>query len=133
MLKLTIIFLLALMQMAKSQAVLDPICSQPEASGFCRAQIIKYFYDQASGQCKQFIFGGCGGNQNNFDTIEECQTKCVKVSKCEQNFDIGPCRALVSRYFFNKQTKNCELFMYGGCDGNENNFENYDLCMKTCF
>ena len=26
-----------------------------------------------------FLFGGCGGNRNKFDTIEECQTTCIQV------------------------------------------------------
>jgi hypothetical protein len=127
-----IVFVVSLVYSISCQ---EDICSQNEASGFCRAAITKYFYDKTSSQCKQFVYGGCGGNQNRFDTIEECQIKCVKpfqISKCEQNADIGPCRAIIPRYFFNKQTKNCELFMFGGCNGNQNNYEQFQDCMKTC-
>jgi hypothetical protein len=28
--------------------------------------------------------------------------------------------------------RNCEPFLYTGCDGNENNFITYNECMKTC-
>ena len=28
--------------------------------------------------------------------------------------------------------RNCEPFLYTGCDGNENNFITYSDCMKTC-
>jgi hypothetical protein len=130
MFKITLVLVIALIHLINGQ---EDVCSQVEASGFCRATITKYFYDKTSGECKQFVYGGCGGNSNRFDTIQECQNMCIKtISKCQQNAEIGPCRALMPRYFFNKQTKNCELFMYGGCNGNENNFEHYQDCLKTC-
>lgn len=28
------------------------------------------------GACKLFIFGGCQGNENNFETMEECIQEC---------------------------------------------------------
>ena len=36
----------------------------------------RYFYNQTSGQCDKFIYGGCQGNSNNFPTFEICQEKC---------------------------------------------------------
>ncbi|XP_068602958.1 carboxypeptidase inhibitor SmCI-like isoform X2 [Brachionichthys hirsutus] len=45
----------------------------------------------------------------------------------------GPCRALLPRYFYNSLTQKCELFYYGGCRGNGNNFQSYLECQKTCF
>ena len=30
----------------------------------------------------EFIYGGCGGNLNNFETIFECRKKCI--SMCEK-------------------------------------------------
>jgi hypothetical protein len=28
------------------------------------------------GECKYFFFGGCDGNGNNFDKLEDCQRRC---------------------------------------------------------
>lgn len=28
------------------------------------------------GKCKTFIYSGCGGNTNNFVSIDDCRTKC---------------------------------------------------------
>ncbi|XP_061065789.1 spleen trypsin inhibitor I-like [Eubalaena glacialis] len=44
----------------------------------------------------------------------------------------GPCRAQKVRYFYNAKSGQCEIFMYGGCRGNKNNFLTAEDCMKTC-
>jgi len=43
----------------------------------CMDVIPRYYFDGLSGTCKQFIYGGCGGNANNFKTKWECETHCV--------------------------------------------------------
>ncbi|XP_028317193.1 tissue factor pathway inhibitor 2 isoform X2 [Gouania willdenowi] len=52
---------------------------------------------------------------------------------CLLQVDEGPCRADISRYFYNTITQKCEVFYYGGCLGNANNFRSYQECQKTCF
>uniref|UniRef100_A0A8C3XRQ5 BPTI/Kunitz inhibitor domain-containing protein n=1 Tax=Chelydra serpentina TaxID=8475 RepID=A0A8C3XRQ5_CHESE len=37
--------------------------------------------------------------------------------------DPRSCYAMIPHWFYNWQAKKCENFMYGGCDGHENNFE----------
>lgn len=46
--------------------------------------------------------------------------------------DSGPCYALMPRYRYNPQTRQCVSFMYGGCQGNANNFETLQDCEQTC-
>ena len=36
----------------------------------------RYYFDSADGTCKQFYFGGCEGNDNNFRSLETCQSRC---------------------------------------------------------
>lgn len=31
--------------------------------------------------CESFVFGGCGGTQNNFLTLEECEKRYAKMLK----------------------------------------------------
>lgn len=51
---------------------------------------------------------------------------------CEQPKEIGPCRAGLPRWFYNSRTRACEQFFYGGCQGNDNNFDRQDLCERQC-
>ena len=45
---------------------------------------------------------------------------------------VGPCKAAMKRWFYNLKTGQCEQFIYGGCQGNENNFETEKECVTTC-
>uniref|UniRef100_A0A8C0B643 Tissue factor pathway inhibitor n=1 Tax=Buteo japonicus TaxID=224669 RepID=A0A8C0B643_9AVES len=51
---------------------------------------------------------------------------------CFHEKDPGICRGYFSRYFYNKETKSCEVFKYGGCLGNQNNFKDLEECQITC-
>ncbi|MEQ2298856.1 hypothetical protein AMECASPLE_009599, partial [Ameca splendens] len=51
---------------------------------------------------------------------------------CALKDEPGPCKAIKDRYFFNVNSGSCELFEYGGCGGNANNFETFEECEKAC-
>ncbi|MEA1919998.1 MAG: BPTI/Kunitz domain-containing protein [Campylobacterota bacterium] len=53
----------------------DSRCLQKGESGRCRAAIPRYHFNQESGECEQFIWGGCGGVVP-FETIESCKATC---------------------------------------------------------
>lgn len=52
-------------------------CTLPKVEGPCEGYYPKWYYDSERKQCGQFIYGGCLGNNNNFDTREECQQVCA--------------------------------------------------------
>ena len=52
------------------------ICLLPKEPGLCMAYFERYYYDPTTESCTMFIYGGCMGNRNNFETLEDCQTKC---------------------------------------------------------
>ncbi|KAI3383193.1 hypothetical protein SNEBB_005093 [Seison nebaliae] len=60
------------------------------------------------------------------------EDKVKQENICDQPLQIGSCRALESRYYYDKESKECKEFTYGGCHGNENNFENYEQCYVQC-
>jgi hypothetical protein len=59
-------------------------CTLPPESGSCDAYIPSYYHDAATGLCRSFVYGGCDGNANRYDTLEACQSAC---SGGEPNYD----------------------------------------------
>ena len=55
------------------------VCELPKDSGPCRAAFPRWFFDTSSGKCQRFTFGGCQGNRNNFETLEECLNTCGEL------------------------------------------------------
>ena len=59
----------------------DP-CTKPPDPGPCEAAIQRFYFDAASGQCLPFTYGGCQGNDNNFETNAACETVCIRHVGC---------------------------------------------------
>uniref|UniRef100_A0A8C6XA42 BPTI/Kunitz inhibitor domain-containing protein n=1 Tax=Naja naja TaxID=35670 RepID=A0A8C6XA42_NAJNA len=63
------------------------ICQLPKAVGWCKALFPRFYFNAATGNCEKFLYGGCGGNKNNFITLEFingaiCKSfKMVKMQK----------------------------------------------------
>uniref|UniRef100_A0A3B4YGR4 BPTI/Kunitz inhibitor domain-containing protein n=1 Tax=Seriola lalandi dorsalis TaxID=1841481 RepID=A0A3B4YGR4_SERLL len=58
-----------------------PVFGCPPPTGPCRAMLPRWYFDRQEGRCAQFIYGGCGGNRNNFESEEYCLSVCSSVSK----------------------------------------------------
>lgn len=54
----------------------SPICLAPVEAGNCNDSITAYYYDAQHQTCQAFIYGGCGGNPNRFQTEEQCERLC---------------------------------------------------------
>ena len=89
------------------------------------------------------IFLGCSGNQNNFLSRADCERKCSQHLKpvnlaqqkdpiCSLPLKQGNCKAFKPRFYYNSQSQKCEKFIFGGCQGNENNFPTFRDCVKKC-
>jgi hypothetical protein len=52
------------------------LCSQPFDPGECEAALPVYWFNSATGACEPQTYGGCGGNENRFETLEACQATC---------------------------------------------------------
>ncbi|XP_030383391.1 blackelin-4 [Scaptodrosophila lebanonensis] len=58
-------------------------CHQPKETGRCFALFYRYAYNVDTGACEEFIYGGCAGNKNNFETKELCERACVLKSNAD--------------------------------------------------
>ena len=96
-----------------------------------------------------FIYGGCGGNHNNFENKTDCETFCadyatqlkanetdvgtedtsdhVDVAWDQDNCLLAPrhgyCHALEPRWFFSHWDNICKPYNYTGCGANKNSFK----------
>lgn len=69
MIYLSCLFILA----GASQAVM---CFESPDPGNCDERITAFYYDPSRRLCQPFIYSGCGGNNNRFNSEEQCQRQC---------------------------------------------------------
>ncbi|XP_035852104.1 collagen alpha-1(VII) chain isoform X2 [Sander lucioperca] len=53
-------------------------CLEPMSEGACSEYVLLWYFHPRSGECRPFVYGGCGGNRNRFSTRHECQSWCEK-------------------------------------------------------
>uniref|UniRef100_A0A8C7VJW9 Amyloid-beta A4 protein n=1 Tax=Oncorhynchus mykiss TaxID=8022 RepID=A0A8C7VJW9_ONCMY len=58
------------------EEVVREVCWARAESGPCHAILERWYFVPEKGTCAPFLFGGCGGNRNNFDSEEYCLSVC---------------------------------------------------------
>ncbi|KAJ1162754.1 hypothetical protein NDU88_003219 [Pleurodeles waltl] len=53
----------------------DP-CLMPMDEGSCAQYMLLWYYHQDTNSCRPFVFGGCGGNSNQFKSKLKCEIRC---------------------------------------------------------
>lgn len=74
----------------KNSTVTKEVCVLSSEVGLCKAAFPRFFYNASDQTCSTFIYGGCGGNGNNFETKEECETLCSGVTRSNQEENPPP-------------------------------------------
>ncbi|KAF4023690.1 hypothetical protein G4228_015657 [Cervus hanglu yarkandensis] len=59
------------------------VCTLPKVPGPCNAFFVRWWYDQQKEICSSFIYGGCQGNNNNFQSEGVCRAICPRRSKSQ--------------------------------------------------
>ncbi|XP_046960068.1 boophilin-H2-like [Vanessa cardui] len=121
----------------------DHWCHLQPIRGYCKKSLNRFYYDAQLDHCLPFVYTGCDGNKNNFETLLECDRRCKgsiyvnakhpkQPAACFLQPDTGYCLALISKYYYDINEKTCKKFMYGGCGGNQNKFDTLFSCMRAC-
>ena len=116
------------------------VCRLPKTRGPCHNVTRRFYFDASAERCRAFFYGGCQGNENNFESIEECQGTChsdetpqqLYEDECQTAVDHGSCSETNILWYFDTLHKDCYPFIYGGCQGNANRFESYEECIGIC-
>uniref|UniRef100_A0A8C6CSG7 BPTI/Kunitz inhibitor domain-containing protein n=1 Tax=Moschus moschiferus TaxID=68415 RepID=A0A8C6CSG7_MOSMO len=63
-----------------------------------------------------------------------CGKKCLDINKdvCTLPKVPGPCNAFFVRWWYDQEKETCSSFIYGGCQGNNNNFQSEGVCHAIC-
>uniref|UniRef100_A0A3P9BGQ6 BPTI/Kunitz inhibitor domain-containing protein n=1 Tax=Maylandia zebra TaxID=106582 RepID=A0A3P9BGQ6_9CICH len=56
-------------------------CLEPMSEGACSDYSLVWYFHARSGECRPFVYGGCGGNQNRFSSRHECEEWCEAESR----------------------------------------------------
>lgn len=130
-------------------------CGAEPLVGHCRAAFPRWYYNRQTGSCQSFIYGGCGGNKNNYLNKESCMAACTVsvlpssqkrvddddddggvssqyTDMCTVTPDPGPCRAAFPMFYYDPNTSTCRSFIYGGCRGNRNRYSSQEECVNRC-
>merc|ERR1719492_520560 len=105
-----------------------------------------YYFNAESKLCKLFFYGGCRGNANKFETVEECKQTCNVDENAQNSLDSGAvCNQArkcggsssqaQSNWVFNPNSGNCEdgSGLVTSCQDNSgNSFEGRNLCQAYC-
>ena len=75
-------------------------CLLPSVPGPCEGYYPRYAYNSKTKSCQSFNYGGCHGNNNRFESNDECDAVCTEddpdiavylVDKCSLPIKPGPC------------------------------------------
>ena len=130
----------------------DP-CTMPKVVGPCNDVVKQFYYEPRTDTCEEFEYSGCVGNKNRFEDQSSCETKCRQRSRpsdvnetspdvstgvlpispiCLAELDVGSCNGAITAYYYDTLTKNCQAFIYSGCEGNANRFQTEEQCQRLC-
>ncbi|XP_070621294.1 doenitin-1-like [Erythrolamprus reginae] len=141
------ICLLLIRQFALVKGVLPDKCKLPPITGKCKAFLQRIYYDYKSKLCRNFIYGGCKGNQNRFLTMSDCLNTCKKFEymddvterfvknkdkRCTAIYLRGWCYNISTRFYYDVTEFKCKTSNYHACGGDGSSFGSYKECVLAC-
>ena len=65
--------------------------------------------------------------------LSEAQSRTDVLRQCRRNADTGPCKGNFKKWYFSTRTQKCAQMAYGGCGGNNNQFDSEQQCIDICY
>ncbi|XP_069819478.1 kunitz-type serine protease inhibitor bitisilin-3-like [Dendropsophus ebraccatus] len=102
---------------------------------------MRWTYDPSQDACKKILQKNTEDGINVFRTERDCLSLCSKAygslyppgeAVCNLTMDPGPCLSAIFMWYYDKNSKICDSFLYGGCQGNGNRFSNRTECISRC-
>lgn len=90
------------------------------------------FCSHINQECPQNYWCHIGGSKKTSTCCPMINDDALNEDPCSMNLIIGEGHEKLSRYFYNKRTKQCESFIYLGKKGNANNFYTKTDCEAMC-
>ena len=59
------------------------------------------------------------------------KSELKKDARCFQKPERGKCRAAFRKFYFDRKSKSCKMFIWGGCGGSVP-FATLEECQKAC-
>lgn len=56
-------------------------CNMTADYGLCQGSQLRWHFNVATQQCTSFLYSGCGGNANRFESHEACATVCHEAAR----------------------------------------------------
>lgn len=121
-------------------------CTMKPDRGPCYKYLRMWAYSPVDNVCRPFVYGGCRGNANRFESQDECEAACVRdESRRDDTSEVEPVMGIDSRelcllapdsgdtdncleqdtrarYYYDANLQTCTTFVYTGCGGNRNRF-----------
>ncbi|KZR96029.1 Uncharacterized protein APZ42_009866 [Daphnia magna] len=69
---------------------LDPVCllspiADPTQN--CKNVSVRWYFDAVDGDCEDFVYSGCGGSENVFESEFACEVRCENVHDRMNSFE----------------------------------------------
>ncbi|XP_048459066.1 carboxypeptidase inhibitor SmCI-like [Rhincodon typus] len=135
---------LTVLNLRETAASRNEACMEPKQEGEVtdsKLRSIQWFYDSAGDRCQPFVYTGKGGNSNRFLNETYCLKTCSATylqkfpdgdAVCDLQKERGDCHANILKWYYDLTINDCETFLFSGCHGNGNQFDNKKSCRRLC-
>ncbi|XP_022053693.1 protein AMBP [Acanthochromis polyacanthus] len=107
-------------------------CKAEPETGPCFGMHQRYYYNSTSMSCEMFKYGGCLGNQNNFESERECLQRCRTEAACRLPMAAQSCTGHPPIWAFDSSIGLCVQYKKDFCQGNGNKFYSKSECEEYC-